>query len=223
MPPKKKGSGLSSAADQRKAKLKRDKAKAKAVAEAEAEAKAPAKEQAVLFPKLPKKSRARRKYVRRIRKRRELVVCDLVADDAKTLTMPLHTLLHTHTVGDPIPAGRARGHRLPEDIAQKLQALALTTEIEKTIRGAIPPSKLKRLERRIADRKGTAMSGSSRNKSSGGTRKNDSPDEHSGYARNDMNVGDQDQGPKSRGGGAKGKAEGGEGRGSRVPRRGFSR
>ena len=78
-----------------------------------------------LFPKLPKKSRARRKYVRRIRKRRELVVCDLVADDAKTLTMPLHTLLHTHTVGDPIPAGRARGHRLPEDIAQKLQASAL--------------------------------------------------------------------------------------------------
>ena len=50
-----------------------------------------------LFPKLPKKSRARRKYVRRIRKRRELVVCDLVADDAKTLTMPLHTLLAAHT------------------------------------------------------------------------------------------------------------------------------
>ena len=60
-------------------------------------------------------------------------MCDLVADDAKTLTMPLNTLLHTHTVGDPIPAGRARGHRLPEDIAQKLQALALTTEIEKNI------------------------------------------------------------------------------------------
>ena len=87
----------------------------------------------------------------------------------------------------------------------------------------VPPSKLKRLERRIADRKGTATSGSSRNKSSGGTRKNDSPDEHSGYARNDMNVGDQDQGPRGRGGGAKSKAEGGAGRGSRVPRRGFSK
>ena len=67
------------------------------------------------------------------------------------------------------------------------------------------------------------MSGSRRNKSSGGTRKNDSPDEHSGYARNDMNVGDQDQGPRGRGGGAKSKAEGGAGRGSRVPRRGFSK
>ena len=138
-------------------------------------------------------------------------------------TMPLHTLLHTHKVGEAIPAGRTRGHKLPEDIAQKLQTLALTAEIEKSIRGAIPPSKLKRLERRFAERKGTAMSGSSRNKSSGGTRKNDSPDEHSGYARNDMNVGDQDQGPRGRGGGAKSKAEGGAGRGSRVPRRGFSK
>ena len=147
-------------------------------------------------------------------------MCDLVADDAKTLTMPLHTLLHTHTVGDPIPAGRARGHRLPEDIAQKLQTLALTTE--KSIRGAIPPSKLKRLERRFAARKGTGIE-PRKNKSSGGTREIDSLEEHSGYARSDMNVGDQDQGPKSRGGGAKGKAEGGEGRGSRVPRRGFSK
>ena len=86
----------------------------------------------------------------------------------------------------------------------------------------VPPSKLKRLERRIADRKGTGEE-SRKNKSSGGTREIDSLEEHSGYARSDMNVGDQDQGPKSRGGGAKGKAEGGEGRGSRVPRRGFSK
>ena len=149
-------------------------------------------------------------------------MCDLVADDAKTLTMPLNTLLHTHTVGDRIPAGRSRGHRLPEDIAQKLQALALTTEIEKSIRGAIPPSKLKRLERRMKERKGPGRE-PRKDKSSGGTREKFSLEEHSGYARSDMNVGDQDQGPKSRGGGAKGKAEGGEGRGSRVPRRGFSK
>ena len=140
------------------------------------------------------------------------------------MAIPLHTLLHTHKVGEPIPAGRTRGHKLPEDIAQKLQTLALTAEIEKSIRGAIPPSKLKRLERRFAERKGTAMSGSRRDKSSGGTRNNDSPDEHSGYARNDMNVGDQEgQVQRSRGGEAKGKAEGGESRGPRVPRRGFSK
>ena len=105
-------------------------------------------------------------------------------------------------------AGRARGHRLPEDIAQKLQALALTTEIEKTIRGAIPPSKLKRLERRIADRKGTGKE-SRKNKSSGGTREIDSLEEHSGYARSDMNVGDQDQGPKSKEPRRRGQRQGG--------------
>ena len=60
-------------------------------------------------------------------------------------------------------------------------------------------------------------------KAAGGGREKGSLEQHSGYARSNMNVGDQDQGPKSRGGGAKGKAEGGEGRGSRVPRRGFSK
>ena len=54
---------------------------------------------------------------------------------------------------------------------------------------------------------------SRKNKSSGGTREIGSLEEHSGYARSDMNVGDQDQGPRGRGGGAKSKAEGGAGRG----------
>ena len=79
---------------------------------------------------------------------------------------------------------------------------------------AIPPrSKLnpvKRLERRIAGRKWPGRE-PRKDKSSGGTREKFSLEEHSGYARSDMNVGDQDQGPKSRGGRAKVKAEGGEG------------
>ena len=83
-------------------------------------------------------------------------------------------------------------------------------------------SVVKRLERRIAERKGPGRE-PRKDKSSGRTREKFSLEEHSGYARSDMNVGDQDQGPKSRGGGAKGKAEGGEGRGPRVPRRGFSK
>ena len=49
-----------------------------------------------LYPKLPKKSRARRKYVRRIRKRRESVVCDLCRGRRKDIG---HTTTHlaTHT------------------------------------------------------------------------------------------------------------------------------
>ena len=75
-----------------------------------------------LFPRR-KHAGARKKYVRRVRQRSNTVVCDLITEDAKLHTLPMAAILQHHTVGETLKRGRARSHRLPERIAEKLQEL----------------------------------------------------------------------------------------------------
>ena len=100
-----------------------------------------------LFPKR-KSATARKKYVRRVRQRSNTVVCDLIAEDGQTLTLPMTATLRHYDVGEQVNRGRARTHRLPARIAETLTELKLTTDIRRTILGAIPPSRRARLERR---------------------------------------------------------------------------
>ena len=72
-----------------------------------------------LFPKR-RHARARKKYVRTVRQRSNTVVCDLIADDGNTLTLPMAATLQHHEIGERMPRGRQRTHRLPENVADTL-------------------------------------------------------------------------------------------------------
>ena len=104
-----------------------------------------------LFPKR-RHARARKKYVRQVRLRSNTVFCDMIADDGHTLTLPVAKTLQHYDVGEQLPRGRPRTHRLPANIADTLTELKLTTEIRQSILGAIPPSRRASLERRAIRR-----------------------------------------------------------------------
>ena len=83
------------------------------------------------------------------------MVCDLIAEDGHTLTLPMAVTLRHYDVplaGEQISRGRARTHRLPARIAETLTELQLTTDIRRTILGAIPASRRAALERRAIRR-----------------------------------------------------------------------
>ena len=171
-----------------------------------------------LFPKR-RHARARKKYVRQVRQRSNTVVCDMIADDGHTLTLPVAKTLQHYDVGEQLPRGRPRTHRLPANIADTLTELKLTTEIRRSILGAIPPSKRASLERR-AIRRAAAKLGPAE------VRTNEKA--NPGY----QEPGDRQKANRKRGphgppghtvGAGEGRAASDGGRGSRVPRRGFSK
>ena len=171
-----------------------------------------------LFPKR-KHAKARRKYVRRVRQRSNTVVCDLIAEDGHTLTLPMATTLRHYDVGEKINRGRARTHRLPARIAETLTELKLTTEIRRTILGAIPPSRRAALERR-ARRAISAKLGPARETNEGARRR-------AGKVPDCRSTASRRRGPdgpsRHTAGDGEGRAEGDRGRGAQVPRRGFSK
>ena len=57
-----------------------------------------------LFPKR-KHAGARKKYVRAVRQRSNTVMCDLIADDGETLTLPMTATLQHHEIGERLPRG----------------------------------------------------------------------------------------------------------------------
>ena len=174
-----------------------------------------------LFPKR-KHAKARRKYVRRIRQRSNTVVCDLIAEDGHTLTLPMAAALRHYNVGEQIGRGRARTHRLPARIAETLTELKLTTDIRRTILGAIipPPSRRAALERR-AIRANSAGLGPARETDE------EEPRRRAGKVPACRLTANRRRGPDgpsrytARDG--EGRAEGDRGRGAQVPRRGFSK
>ena len=145
---------------------------------------------------------------------------DLIADDGNTLTLPMAATLQHHEIGERMPRGRQRTHRLPENVADTLTELKLTTDIRRSILGAIPPNRRATLERRAI-----------RRASAGGpaeVRRNETATANPGY----QEPGDRQKANRKRGpqgppghtdGAGRGRAEGDGGRGSRVPRRGFSK
>ena len=172
-----------------------------------------------LFPKR-KHAKARRKYVRRVRLRSNTVMCDLIAEDGHTLTLPMAKTLRHYDVGEQISRGRARTHRLPARIAETLTELKLTTDIRRTILGAIPPSRRAALERRAA-RAIAAKLGPTEDTNEESRRRtgNKVPDCRS--------TADRRRGPdgpsRYTAGDGEGRAEEDRGRGAQVPRRGFSK
>ena len=160
-----------------------------------------------------------KKYVRKVRQRSNTVVCDLIADDGNTLTLPVAKTLQHYDVGEQLPRGRPRTHRLPANIADTLTELKLTTEIRRSILGAIPPSRRAALERR-AIRRAPAGLGPA------GARMNETanPGHQEPGDRPKANRRRGPQGPPGHIVGAgEGRAASDGGRGSRVPRRGFSK
>ena len=172
-----------------------------------------------LFPKR-KHAKARRKYVRRVRQRSNTVVCDLIAEDGHTLTLPMAVALRHYDVGEQIDRGRARTHRLPARIAETLTELKLTTDIRRTILGAIPPSRRARLERR-AKRANSAGLGPARETDE------EEPRRRTGKVPDCRLTANRRRGPdgpsRHTAGDGEGRAEGDRGRGAQVPRRGFSK
>ena len=224
-----------------------------------------------LFPK-HKHRGTRRKFIRGVRRRRDKIVCDLIAEDRKLLTIPLEKVLRTNDVGAESITGRARTHVLPETVQERLQELTITADIKAAIIGAIPPSRRKQLERRraradirthhlrdssarvenastqedsskaagegLGSRKTRGDRGQSRHsaeeaggegRTRGPKRKADELDNprkggKTGGTRRkpeDRSGADRENDLRGRGCGAGGRAEGGGGRGSEVPRRGF--
>ena len=147
-------------------------------------------------------------------------MCDLIAEDGHTLTLPMATTLRHYEVGEQIDRGRARTLRLPSRIAETLTELKLTTNIRRTILGAIPPSRRAALERR-AMRAISAGVGPPR-----GT--NEEPRRRTGKVPDCRSTANRRRGPQGPPGHIVGAGEGRAaendgGRGSRVPRRGFSK
>ena len=170
-----------------------------------------------LFPKR-KHANARKKYVRTVRQRSNTIVCDLITDDGKTLVLPMTAALQHHELGEHMPRGRQRVHRLPESIADKLTELTLTTDIRRTILGAIPPSKRATLQRRAIKRAAGLGPAAVR------IQETLSPGCQEPGDRRKANRKRGPQGPPGHTEGAgEGRAESDGGRGSRVPRRGFSK
>ena len=174
-----------------------------------------------LFPRR-KHAGARKKYVRRVRQRSNTVVCDLITEDAKLLTLPMAAILQHHTVGETLKRGRARSHRLPERIAEKLQELKITETIKRSILGAIPPHRRAALARRALRAHSTKMGPAEkkRTRNAGEQKK-----EYRGRKPGTRGQANRMQGPNGppghpTGDGA-GRAESDKGRGSGVPRRGF--
>ena len=172
-----------------------------------------------LFPKR-RHARARKKYIRKVRQRSNTVVCDLIADDGSKLTLPMATTLQHYDVGEQLPRGRPRTHRLPANIADTLTELKMTKEIRRSIMGAIPIKKRATLERRATRKASAGKLGPA----AAGTNETAKP----GY----QEPGDRQKANRKRGppgppghtdGAGKGRAESDGGRGSRVPRRGFSK
>ena len=171
-----------------------------------------------LFPKR-RHARARKKYVRQVRQRSNTVVCDMIADDGNTLTLPVAKTLQHYDVGERLPRGRPRTHRLPANIADSLTELKLTTEIRRSILGAIPPSKRANLERRAIRRTSAGVGPAAVRRTETANPGYQEPGD-----RQKANRKRGPQGPPGRTDGAgKGRAESDGGRGSRVPRRGFSK
>ena len=171
-----------------------------------------------LFPKR-KHAKARRKYVRRVRQRSNTVVCDLIAEDGHTLTLPMAVTLRHYDVGEQISRGRARTHRLPARIAETLTELQLTTDIRRTILGAIPASRRAALERR-AIRRASAGVGPAKETT-------EEPRRRTGKVPGCRSTANRRRGPdgpsRRTAGSGEGRAEGDRGRGAQVPRRGFSK
>ena len=173
-----------------------------------------------LFPKR-KHAGSRKKYVRQVRQRSNTVMCDLIAEDAKLLTLPMAAVLQHYTVGDNLKRGRARSHRLPARIAEKLHELKLTVDIKRSILGAIPPHRRATLERRA--RRASAGVGPTEKKTTRNT--GEQKTEYRGRKPGTRRQANRIQGPNGppghpAGDGA-GRAESDKGRGSGVPRRGF--
>ena len=136
-----------------------------------------------------------------------------------TLTLPMAATLQHHEIGERMPRGRQRTHRLPENVADTLTELKLTTDIRRSILGAIPPNKRATLERR-AIRRASAGLGPAGAKTSEAV----NPGHQRPGDRRQANRKRGPQGPPGHTDGAgKGRAESDGGRGSRVPRRGFSK
>ena len=174
-----------------------------------------------LFPRR-KHAGTRKKYVRRVRQRSNTVVCDLITEDAKLLTLPMAAILQHHTVGENLKRGRARSHRLPERIAEKLQELKLTVDIKRSILGAIPPHRRAALERRAA-RAHSARVGPAEKKTtrSTGEQKTEYRGQKPGTRRQANRIQGPNGPPGHPAGDGAGRAESDKGRGSGVPRRGF--
>ena len=171
-----------------------------------------------LFPKR-QSATARKKYVRRVRHRSNTVVCDLIAEDGQTLTLPMKVTLRHYDVGEQVSRGRARTHRLPARIAETLTELKLTTDIRRTILGAIPPSRRAKLELRAKRAIATGMGPARETNEEQGRRTGKVPD-----CRSTANRRRGPDGPsRHTAGGGEGRAEGDRGRGAQVPRRGFSK
>ena len=147
------------------------------------------------------------------------MVCDLIAGDGHTLTLPMAVTLRHYDVGEQISRGRARTHRLPARIAETLTELKLTTDIRRTILGAIPPSRRAMLERR-AIRAISAGLGPAKETSEESRRR-------TGKVPDCRSTADRRRGPDGpsghTAGGGEDRAEGDRGRGAQVPRRGFSK
>ena len=147
-------------------------------------------------------------------------MCDLIADDGNTLVLPMATTLQHYNVGEQLPRGRPRTHRLPANVADTLTELKMTKEIRRSILGAIPISKRAILENR-AIRKASAgkLGPAAAEKSETAIPGYQEPGD-----RQKANRKQGPPGPPGRTDGAgKGRAENDGGRGSRVPRRGFSK
>ena len=149
----------------------------------------------------------------------EFVAITSIADDGHTLTLPMAVTLRHYDVGEQISRGRARTHRLPARIAETLTELRLTTDIKRTILGAIPPSRRAALERR-AMRAIAAGLGPTRETSEEQRRR-------TGKVPDCRSTADRRRGPDGpsghTAGGGEDRAESDRGRGAQVPRRGFSK
>ena len=172
----------------------------------------------------PKRKGASRKFVRHVRvaanpgnnktmSRSGEVLCDLITEDKRLITIPMRKVLKMHLVSAERISSRARRYTLPASIAERLQTLKITDNIKRTILGAIPPSKRSTLQRRQKRKKmGPAPKAG---------KKDTKNDEHRRQKPQIETHGDGATGPRGRGCDAEGRAEGGGGRGSQEPRRGF--
>ena len=159
--------------------------------------------------------------MRTVRQRSNTVVCDLMAGDGNTLTLPMAATLQHYEIGEQLPRGRQRTHRLPENIADTLTELKLTTDIRRSILGAIPPSKRAALERRAIRRAAAGKLGPA------GTGMNETAANPGHQEPGDRQKANRERGangpPVHTDGAGRGRAESDGGRGSQVPRRGFSK
>ena len=120
-----------------------------------------------LFPRTGKGKR----YVRQVRRQRDQTYCDMITEDANTVTEKLETVLNTYRCKPRMPGGRNRCAKLPEDIADKLQALTMPASLRARLSGRIPLRRRQQLQaKRLRKMEKTGPSGTRRKEPLAGTR-----------------------------------------------------